>query len=101
MKAHYNPISKKLQKHINANADARFVKQRDDYVRRVLKLVCLSLNRRAGWGCVRGSRIIEDVVNLSRERAEDQDGVFWYRADRDLKSLGYKFPDEDYERMDG
>ena len=98
MRARYNPISKKLQKHINANADARFEKQRDDYVRRVLKLVCLSLYRKAGYAAIRGNRIIEDIVDLSKER--DQDEVFWYRADRFLKSLGYSFPDEDYEAMD-
>lgn len=98
MKARYNPISKKLQKHINANADARFEKQRDDYVRRVLKLVCLSLHRKEGYAAIRGGRIIADIIEVGKEH--DHDEVFWYHADRYLKKIGYNFPDEDYERMD-
>lgn len=99
MKARYNPISKKLQKRINAHADAEFIKQRDGYVRRVLKLVCLSLHREAGYAAIRGGRIIADIVEVGKEH--DNDEVFWYHADRYLKKIGYNFPDEDYDQMDG
>ena len=99
MNAHYNKISKKMQKRINAHADAEFIKQRDDYTRRLLKLFCISMHQKAGYAAIRGGRIIEDIVDLGKER--DQDEVFWCHADRYLKAIGYNFPDEDYERMDG
>lgn len=99
MKARYNPISKKLQKHINANADARFVKQRDDYARRLLKLFCISLHRKAGYAAIRGGRIIADIIEVGKEH--DNDEVFWSHADRYLKAIGYNFQDEDYDQMDG
>lgn len=99
MKAHYNPISKKLQKHINARADAEFIKQRDDFMRRFLKLSFVAQNEEFGHGAERFGRYVSRLMELGKHR--DDDEVFWAHIDIFCKHHGVHFPDEDYERMNG
>ena len=99
MKAHYNKISKNMQKRINAHADAEFIKQRDDFMRRFLKLSFVSLNEEFGHGAERFGRFVSRLMELGKHR--DDDEVFWAHVDIFCKHHGVHFPDEDYERMDG
>lgn len=99
MKAHYNKFDKNHKKKIRNEVAKEFQKQSDDMARRFFKLFCVALHQEFGFGKDRFTRVIEKIQEISSER--EQDEVFWSHIDIYCKHLGFEFPEENYERMDG
>lgn len=72
---------------------------RNENTRQIIKIMCLSLNERYGFGKVRASNLVtwmSDLINEEMKANDDDKGDFWYRVDSKLKDLGMDFfPSED------
>lgn len=67
--------------------------------RKIIKIMCLSLNERYGFGAQRAESLISwmaDMINEELEANDDDTGDFWYRIDQALEKKGMRFfPSED------
>lgn len=91
-------ISKKQQKDIQAYCDNEVKRKEIDSSRRMIKIFCVALNETFGFGASRLLKVINKITELSQRR--DDDPVFWYRIDRDLRQMGLEFEPEDYDLVD-
>ena len=66
--------------------------------RRIMKIVCVALHEKFGFGRDRLTVMLKEVGDISETRNDDE--VFWYHVDREMKALKLDFEPEDYERMD-
>lgn len=73
-------------------------KKSKDVVRRVFKLMCVSLNDDFGFGAERLGRLIAKINDLSVEHETDE--VFWEHVDKRLDQMGVPFEHEDYDEME-
>ena len=73
-------------------------KQGEAGIRRMMKLMCVSLNEDFGFGAGRLSRVIECISELSAQH--DHDEVYWEHVDKRLAQIGIPFDPEDYEFME-
>lgn len=89
--------SKEQRKAIRAYAEDVFKKQSQEHVRRVLKIVCVSLYEEYGFARHRLGKLVHRVNELSCEK--DTDPVYWTHIDRVLQSIGMDFIPEDYNQM--
>ncbi len=92
-------LNKKQKAAIREAVAEEIRKQGEDSVRRVFKLMCVSLNDDFGFGAGRLARVIDRINTLSREH--DNDEVFWEHIDKRLAQMGANFQPEDYELMEG
>ena len=74
------------------------MRQERGNVRRIFKLLCVSLHEEYGFGKARCMRII-DRINQTAAAHED-DEVFWHHVDTLMSQLGIAFEREDYEKVD-
>lgn len=74
-------------------------KVRDDNTRQIIKIMCLSLHEKYGFGKMRAATLIgwmTDLINEELEANDNDKGDFWYRIDKELESLEMNFfPSED------
>lgn len=67
-------------------------------LRRIMKIVCIALHEKFGFGRDRLTAMLKEVGDISETRKDDE--VFWYHVDREMQALNLDFEPEDYERMD-
>lgn len=66
--------------------------------RRVLKIVCVSLNEDFGFGAERLSKLVGAVNKTTKEW--DDNPVFWTMIDRRLEQIGIPFERENYDELE-
>ena len=99
MKARIKPQFNKKQKAAIRDAVAEEMrKQGESSIRRMMKLMCVSLNEDFGFGAGRLSRVIECISELSEEYENDE--VYWEHVDKRLAQIGIPFDPEDYQQME-
>ena len=91
-------LSNARKEAINAYTAEEIKRQGADVMRRLFKLVCVSLNEQFGFGAERCSRLIAEVSSLAEKHPEDE--VFWTHVDQVMKQMGMEFIPENYEEMD-
>lgn len=101
MRARIRPadkLSKDQKSAIRDYAKEQFAKQAQDSVRRVFKLMCLSLHYEFGFGKDRCTRLIQRINALADEHERDE--VYWSHVDSVMQEIGVEFIAENYEEMD-
>lgn len=95
-------ISKAERERINQLAKenvAHWLKENEaDLTRRVLKIVCVSLNEQFGFGADRLSRLVKEVNQTTAEW--EVNPCFWTTVDRRLNQIGIPFVEEDYTKLE-
>lgn len=91
-------MSNKQKADIEAYAKKVARSESEANLRRILKIVCIALHEKFGFGRDRLMTVINEVGIISETRKDDE--VFWYHVDREMKALKLDFEPEDYERMD-
>ncbi len=92
-------LNKKQKAAIREAVADEIRKQGEDSIRRVYKLICISLNDGFGFGAVRLLRLIDRISTLSAKHNNDE--VFWEHVDKRIEQMGIPFEPEDYELMEG
>ena len=91
-------LSKKEKANIEAYVQEVNQNEAVNMSRRLLKIVCVALNQRFGFGHDRLAALLGEIDRLAESQKEDL--VFWYRTDREcIKYLNLPFEPEDYEKM--
>lgn len=102
MKAYIRPINKvtnKQREAIRQVTAEQLKNDRQDLMRRLFKVFCISLNSQYGFGRDRLYKVISMVQELANERADDE--VFWFHVDRKvIDEIGMDFSREDYDLLD-
>ena len=101
MRARMKPadiLSKDQKSAIRDYAKEQFAKQAKESVRRVFKLLCLSLHEEFGFGKERCTRLIQRINDLAKEH--EQDEVYWNHVDSVMQDIGVEFEPENYAEMD-
>lgn len=99
MNAIIKPKLNKKQKAAIRDAVAEEMrKQGQDSIRKMFKLMCISLNEDFGFGAGRLLRVIECISELSEKYEHDE--VYWEHVDKRLAQIGIPFDPEDYEQME-
>lgn len=66
--------------------------------RRLIKIVCVALNQRFGFGHDRLAALLGEIDSLAEKQKEDL--IFWYHMDKEcIKYLNLPFEPEDYDKM--
>lgn len=91
-------LSKEQKSAIRDYAKEQFAKQAKGSVRRVFKLLCLSLHEEFGFGKDRCTRLIQRINALAEEH--EQDEVYWTHVDSVMQDIGVEFEPENYAEMD-
>ena len=91
-------LSKDQKSAIRDYAKEQFAKQAKGSVRRVFKLLCLSLHEEFGFGKDRCTRLIQRINALAKEH--EQDEVYWTHVDSVIQDIGVEFEPENYAEMD-
>lgn len=102
MKARIKPtygVTNKQKKVVAEFLKEEQQKQNKGAVRRLFKLMCVSLNDDFGFGAERLGRLINKIQMLSEEHATDE--VFWEHVDKRLGQMAVPFEHEDYNEMEG
>jgi UDP-N-acetylglucosamine 2-epimerase len=74
--------------------------QQMEVMRRFLKLACVSLHDRFGFGNQRLEGFLSYFSRLAEESQQDE--IFWRHTDRVvMKELGLDFKPENYEELEG
>ncbi len=90
-------ISNNQMKVLQEFCNEQFSKDARDHTRRILKIACVALNEKFGFGAERCGEFLSEVTKISDEHISDE--VFWIHADKRLQQMGVPFEKEDYERM--
>lgn len=100
MKAHIgvNIMTKKQYKEAVKVGNEAFRKAGEEHTRRILKIACIALNEKFGFGAKRCGQFLEEVTSISDKHMDDE--AFWIHADKRLDQIGLPFIPEDYERME-
>ena len=101
MRARYSAAgvtSKRQKEAIEELVAEELKKQSEGSARRLLKLMCVSLNKQFGFGQQRLLRLAQEINELSASHAQDE--VFWHHVDKTLNQIGMEFLPEDYEEFD-
>lgn len=97
MKARIPPTNqqkKVLQQQAKIVIQEEMEKQRDEFSRKLFKLMCYVLNEKYNFGNQRLSNLIIEIAELIKEA--DTDVIFWEHIDRHvIDRLGLKF-ERDY-----
>ena len=91
-------LSNKQKADIEAYAKQVARSESEANLRRIMKIVCIALHEKFGFGRDRLTVMLKEVGDISETRKDDE--VFWYHVDREMKALKLDFEPEDYERMD-
>ena len=91
-------LSNKQKADIEAYAKQVARSESEANLRRIMKIVCIALHEKFGFGRDRLTVMLKEVGDISETRNDDE--VFWYHVDREMKALKLDFEPEDYERMD-
>lgn len=86
-------VSKRQMAVLNEAADELVRKRERERIRRLFKLMCISLNETYGFGKRRLECVIGQISDLVEEH--DRDEVYWAHVDRVvIDGLGVKFKRE-------
>ncbi|MEE1139574.1 MAG: hypothetical protein U0M02_13945 [Acutalibacteraceae bacterium] len=93
-----NKLSSKQRADIEAYAREVHQNEAVNNARRLIKIVCVALNQRFGFGHDRLAVLLGEIDSLAEKQKEDL--VFWYHMDKEcIKYLNLPFEPEDYEKM--
>lgn len=101
MRARIKPadiLSKEQKTAIREYAKEAFTKQAQDNVRRLFKLMCLSLHEEFGFGKDRCTRLIGRINALAEEHEHDE--VYWNHVDSVMQDIGVDLAKENYDEVD-
>lgn len=90
------PAKNVLNNKAKRAADIYVREQQADMIRRIMKIVILSLNEEYGFGRIRCGRVLSAINRAAEEQQHDE--VFWTHVDRRVRQLGFDFTAEDWER---
>lgn len=97
MKARIPPksvVSKGIRKAVQQYAKEQVNKEEQTEMRRFLKIVCVALHQKFGFGKDRIADLLQEVSDLSEE--SDTDEIFWNHIDRVvIDEMGLDFEKED------
>ena len=95
-------ITKAEKEHINMLARQNVAewlrKNEAALTRRILKVVCVSLNNEFGFGAERLSKLVKQVNKTTDEWHENP--CFWTMIDRRLEQIGIPFECENYDELE-
>lgn len=91
-------LSKDQKTAIREYAKEAFTKQAQDNVRRMFKLMCLSLHEEFGFGKDRCTRLIGRINSIAAEHEHDE--VYWNHVDSVMQDIGVDFAKENYDEVD-
>lgn len=92
----------KMKARVVTNKEIKIAKEiakqsEQDYMRRILKLVCYALHVQYGFGATR----IGKLVNYCNDEMQDAYENYWINLDRLLKEhIGIEFEDENYDERE-
>lgn len=93
-----NRLSGKQKADIRAYAEQVAHSQTADNIRRFLKIVCVALHQKYGFGHDRLTVLMDEITKLAED--QKQDCVFWSHVDRAvIEELNLPFVPEDYDLM--
>ena len=91
-------LSKKEKANIEAYVQEFNQNEAVNMSRRLLKIVCVALNQRFGFGHDRLATLLGEIDRLAESQKEDL--IFWYHMDKEcIKYLNLPFEPEDYDKM--
>lgn len=94
MKCKLTPtVTPRQREAISKIAREKAMEETADIVRRVYKIVCLSLNKQFGFGAVRLARLLAETQAVSGQ--VDADEELWTHIDARLHQMGLDFEAED------
>lgn len=86
-------VTNRQREAIRAEAEKRVQAETEQIVRRYMKLTCIALNERFGFGKSRLGDLLHEVTQLSI--LADTDEEYWAHVDQRLRQLGLEFLEED------
>lgn len=93
-----NKLSNKQRADIEAYVREVHQNEAVNNARRLVKIFCVALNQRFGFGHDRLAVLLGEVDNLAEKQKDDP--VFWSHIDREvIEYLKLPFEPEDYEKM--
>ena len=101
MRARMRPadiLSKDQKDAIRQYTKEELTRQAQGNVRRLFKLMCLSLHEEFGFGRDRCNRLIQRINDLAAEHETDE--VYWTHVDRVMEEIGVEFIAENYDEVD-
>ena len=93
-----NVMSKKQREAADEYVAEEVQRNIEGYMRRTLKLICVSLNEEYGFGKQRCIRLIDKIGKLSEEHKTDE--LYWVHIDRIMKQIDLPFQEENYEELE-
>nr|DAS13050.1 MAG TPA: hypothetical protein [Caudoviricetes sp.] len=82
-----------MQKAIQAEAKKSVQTEKEAIVRQYMKLTCIALNERLGFGQKRLEVLMAEIIRMSDISETDEE--FWTHVDRRIRQLGLEFLEED------
>lgn len=73
-------------------------KSEQDYMRRILKVICYVLHTDFGFGVQRLVKVINTANDTLADMPDNE--VLWDSIDRKLRDVGLEFENEDYEERE-
>ena len=93
MKCNLRPsLTNRQRKTLECEAEKQIQAQTEQIVRRWMKLTCVALNERYGFGVGRLGNLLVEITRLSE--LADTDEEYWTHIDRRLQQLGFVFEEE-------
>lgn len=94
MKCNLRPaVTNRQRKALEAEAEKQIQGQTEQIVRRWMKLTCIALNDRYGFGKDRLGNLLAEITRLSE--LADTDELYWTHVDRRLQQMGMPFNKEE------
>lgn len=91
-----NQLSKRQKKAIEEYANEHFEKEQFDYMRKLLKIMCVALNELYGFGGKRLAPLIQKISDVCEEYEHDE--IYWHHVDRIvIDEMGLEFDREEYK----
>lgn len=88
-------VSSKQKKRIKELVTKEHERHKHETTRKIMKMFCVILNDKFGFGKARLYKVICEVLEMTNEHADDE--IFWARMDRKLHQIGMDFQDEEWE----
>ena len=98
MNVRLNKLTKKQKADMEAYAKEVHQSEAVNNARRLIKIVCVALNEKFGFGHDRLAVLLGEIDNLAEKQKDDP--VFWSHIDREvIEYLKLPFVREDYNKM--
>lgn len=89
-----NRLSNRQKKVIEEYANEHFEREQFDYMRKLLKIMCMALNELYGFGGKRLAPLIQKISDLCEEYEHDE--IYWHHVDHIvIDEMGIEFDREE------